>query len=204
MGKRSGTVTGDTRTCILQAARDEFLEFGYEGASLRRICAAAGVTTGAIYFFFSGKEELFRTIVAEAAAPNIAFMKAHYEAERAFQTKSPEENKEADLEAADFLLDSYFQRKRTWDLILRNRQHPVVQTFLDEFVSFSVEHYAQLLALGGLSHPVDRFALHQFVHMQVDTMFTILAQDFTREEMLEHANTAVKMLRGAFYALLDD
>lgn len=44
-----------TRERLLAAAKDEFLKYGYRGASLRRIAAVAGVTTGAIYGCFGSK-----------------------------------------------------------------------------------------------------------------------------------------------------
>ena len=49
-----------TRQRLLRCAKAEFLSRGFEHASLRRICGAAGVTTGAVYFFFQNKEDLFR------------------------------------------------------------------------------------------------------------------------------------------------
>ena len=48
---------------VLEAAREEFLEVGYPKASLRRICAQAGVTTGTIYSRFGGKDELFEAVI---------------------------------------------------------------------------------------------------------------------------------------------
>ena len=48
---------------LLASGKEEFLQNGFRNASLRRICAKAGVTTGALYFFFQNKEELFCTIV---------------------------------------------------------------------------------------------------------------------------------------------
>ena len=48
---------------LLASAKQEFLEKGYQGASLRAICKNAGVTTGALYFFFQDKEDLFAAIV---------------------------------------------------------------------------------------------------------------------------------------------
>ena len=57
----------DTRLAILEAGRKEFLEYGYEGASLRRIAREASVTTGAIYGYFPGKEALFDALTGEAA-----------------------------------------------------------------------------------------------------------------------------------------
>ena len=58
----------DTRQKLISAAKSEFLANGYKGASLRRICANAGVTTGALYFFFKGKEDLFGAIVDKPMA----------------------------------------------------------------------------------------------------------------------------------------
>ena len=52
-----------TRERLLAAAKDEFLKYGYRGASLRRIAAVAGVTTGAIYGCFGSKQELFDALV---------------------------------------------------------------------------------------------------------------------------------------------
>ena len=47
---------------IKQTALDEFFMYGYNKASLRMICSRAGVTTGAMYFYFKNKEALFREI----------------------------------------------------------------------------------------------------------------------------------------------
>ncbi len=54
-----------TRENILNAARKEFLEKGYQGAWLRDIAKNAGVTTGALYGYFKNKEELFAAIVSD-------------------------------------------------------------------------------------------------------------------------------------------
>ena len=50
---------------ILSAAMREFLEKGYQSASLRNIVKTAGVTTGAFYGYFKSKEELFGALVGE-------------------------------------------------------------------------------------------------------------------------------------------
>ena len=48
---------------IQQAALAEFLDKGFQGASLRQIVKNAGVTTGAFYGYFPSKEALFASIV---------------------------------------------------------------------------------------------------------------------------------------------
>ena len=53
---------------IRQCAQEEFGEKGYVAASLRVICSRAGVTTGALYKWYAGKEELFAALVEPAIA----------------------------------------------------------------------------------------------------------------------------------------
>lgn len=48
---------------IAAAAREEFLEKGYTGASLRRIAEKAGVTVGAIQTRYKSKDELFACLL---------------------------------------------------------------------------------------------------------------------------------------------
>jgi len=50
---------------LLSAAREEFLEKGFAKASLSEICKNAGVTTGALYKRYQGKEDLFCALVSE-------------------------------------------------------------------------------------------------------------------------------------------
>lgn len=48
---------------IHKAAKEEFLEKGFKGASLRNIVKTAGMTTGAFYGYYGSKEELFSALV---------------------------------------------------------------------------------------------------------------------------------------------
>ena len=58
-----------TRKDLLAAAKQLFTKRGYDGASVRDIAAAAGVTTGAIFASFSDKADLFNeVIIADYAA----------------------------------------------------------------------------------------------------------------------------------------
>jgi len=52
-----------TRLKVLAAARRLFSEQGYEGATIRDIAAAAGMSTGAVFANFTDKSDLFREIM---------------------------------------------------------------------------------------------------------------------------------------------
>ena len=49
----------DGRAALLEAALEVFADRGYRDASVDEIAERAGYSKGAIYFHFSGKEDLF-------------------------------------------------------------------------------------------------------------------------------------------------
>ena len=55
------------RQAIIDAAKEEFLEKGYENASMRNIASKAGITVGNIYRYFESKEDLNERILAETS-----------------------------------------------------------------------------------------------------------------------------------------
>jgi TetR/AcrR family transcriptional regulator, transcriptional repressor for nem operon len=60
-----------TRERLLQAAYQEVYKSGFQSASLDTILAAAGVTKGALYHHFDGKEALGYAIVEEIIASDV-------------------------------------------------------------------------------------------------------------------------------------
>ena len=63
----------ETRGLVLQSAQREFLDKGYEKASLRSIAQNAGVTTGALYVRFPNKSALFAALVEPVDPSNKEF-----------------------------------------------------------------------------------------------------------------------------------
>ncbi len=55
-----------TRRRLLEAAEDEFAAFGFQGARMRHIAAAAGVQPALIHHYFGDKEGLFRAMLERA------------------------------------------------------------------------------------------------------------------------------------------
>ena len=53
----------DQQAALLDAALAEFAENGYEAASLNRVIAKVGVSKGALYYYFDGKEDLYAEVI---------------------------------------------------------------------------------------------------------------------------------------------
>ncbi len=56
----------DRRTSILDSAATEFGERGFEAASYNRIIERAGLSKGAMYYYFDDKQDLYITVLSDA------------------------------------------------------------------------------------------------------------------------------------------
>ena len=71
--------SADRPTEIVAAAMAIFAEKGFAAARLDDIAARAGVSKGALYLYYETKEDIFRAVVRQAVAPNIAPIRAAIE-----------------------------------------------------------------------------------------------------------------------------
>jgi AcrR family transcriptional regulator len=60
--------SASTRAALVRAARPLFAEKGYAGVGTDEVARAAGVTRGALYHQFAGKEELFAAVFEQVEA----------------------------------------------------------------------------------------------------------------------------------------
>jgi AcrR family transcriptional regulator len=61
--------SADTKTRILDAAEQLFMEHGFEATSLRSLTAAAAVNLAAVNYHFGTKEELFQAVLTRRLDP---------------------------------------------------------------------------------------------------------------------------------------
>lgn len=54
----------DTRDSILRRARDLFARQGYRGTSIRQLTSGLGLTPAALYYHFTGKEDVLAGVLA--------------------------------------------------------------------------------------------------------------------------------------------
>jgi len=70
------------RRGVLDAAAELFVTHGYEGTTLRKIAAAAGIKAGSIYHHFDSKEALFLAVLGDGMKVMVdAFNRASEEAD---------------------------------------------------------------------------------------------------------------------------
>lgn len=74
--KRRAEMVEETRAKLIRAARKAFAAEGYAAASMDGLTAEAGLTRGALYHNFGGKEGLLRAVVDQIDAEMAARLRA--------------------------------------------------------------------------------------------------------------------------------
>ena len=84
------------RKTIFEAAAGVFKDKGYVAASVEDIARTAGINRASVYYYYSGKQDLFRDMVAGAVTGNVLM------AERIAETPDPPDRKLRNLIAGLF------------------------------------------------------------------------------------------------------
>jgi AcrR family transcriptional regulator len=85
-----------TREHLLEAAYVVFVRRGFAAASLDEIAEAAGLSKGALYYNFAGKEDLFLALVEQRLERRAADLTAGLHAARAELRRAAEQGEETD------------------------------------------------------------------------------------------------------------
>lgn len=166
----------DVKTRLIECARAEFLEKGYEKASLRNICKNADVTTGALYFFFKNKAELFEAIVAEKAQRLMKLVERQTAAEISGSAGSAAYQRE---------FNEYLCRNKDEVRILLNGSGGTrYEKFADEFIATTAKgFFAFYDNYGGTAEYRDIMRI--IVSMRVHGYVEILKGDYDMDKMMK-------------------
>jgi len=76
-----------TELKILEAAKQEFIERGFDGARMQKIAERAGINKALLHYYFRSKENLFKGIFREAFGEFIPKIMATFQSNLPFEEK---------------------------------------------------------------------------------------------------------------------
>ena len=197
----------ETKEKLLASAEHEFMEKGYQGASLRNICKNAGVTTGALYFFFKDKDDIFASLVAPVLGSIRTMMEAHMQQELQEvkgELKEGQDDFIDDVYASRRIIHELYQNYDRVQLLLTKSQGSSLAGCIDEFVAFTEKNYRMLAdaqaKVCGVSAP-DDYTIHWMAHMQIDAFVHLLTHEPDEEKAVAHLGDILKYLLAGWYAL---
>ncbi len=171
------------RELLTEAAKKEFLEKGYNGASLRSICAKAGVTTGALYFFFENKEQLFSAIVDEPLAGLKKLLSEHFRQDSEYMSgiASTAEIELDHSSESDMFIDHIYDHRDSFILLLNSSENTVYENCVDEFVEM-LERSVPMMMSGMKGYTHDDYMSHWMAHLTIDAFINVIKHIEDREE----------------------
>lgn len=193
------TINEKLRSDILAESETEFLRNGYQGASVRRISAAAGVSTGAIYTYFPNKSALFDALVA---APSEE-LKQHFidnskQMEQAMAKDITPWREWLDVKP-DWLIDFLYQHYNAFRLLACCANGSRYENYIDSLVELetdaTVSFIGHLHRHGIMSRDIDKELVHITVSTQFAGIFEPIAHDMPKEKALDYVRTL-----GEFYS----
>ena len=176
---------------ILDSARREFLTNGFENASLKTICEGAGVTTGALYKRYKGKEELFCTVVEQTVAD--LYEVAHARGDKDPAAMSDQELIKAwDMDGTDMLwwFRFLYDRRDDFYLLLSCSQGTRYANFPHDWVELLTKATSAYLAeaqrRGLCRNDVEPAELHILLSAFWTTIYEPFIHHFTWEQIEAH------------------
>jgi len=183
---------------ILESAKAEFLDRGFEKASLKDICEKAEVTTGALYKRYSSKEELFCAVVADTVADLKHIMERNHPAD--LSTLSDD-----DLIRAWEMDESYmlwwfrflYERKDGFTLLIkcaegtsyRNFQHD----WVEEMTDATYDYYEEALRRKMTETVISKNELHILLSAFWMTIYEPFIHGYTMEQIEDHSRLVCKL-----------
>ena len=183
---------------ILKSAKDEFMSKGYADASLRTICQNAGVTTGALYKRYSGKEALFEALVASTLQEMEAFV-SRTESYDYEQLNKDQMQAVWDMSAETLknIIEFLYEHYDSFKLLLCYADGSVYSDFLNDFVS---DHTRRTMAFANTAYQkgmtqshMDEDELHMALTAFWSTLFEPIKHDLPKEKALRHCEIVAKL-----------
>lgn len=196
----------ETRDKLIDSARKEFLEKGYNKASLRKICADAGVTTGALYFFFQDKDALFGAIADEPYNELIALLKSHFEADEAI-LEQPYEVEEGDHDAfVEELVHHLYKNYDVFHMLLTRAQGSKYENAVDELADILDRTYVDMTDKMGSHYggKVNKQMVHWLTHMILDAFIHMITHEKDEKKALAHIKRVMNFITSGWVAAAID
>ncbi len=176
---------------ILTSAKKVFLTHGFQNASLKEICEDAGITTGALYKRYKGKEALFNAVVADTIEALDAFVEQRCIVETASLSNDSLEmawhmDEEGMLEYFQFL-NKY---RDGFILLLKCAEGTAYSNFQHDWVEKmtgkTYEYYLEAQKRGLTHTIISSEELHILLTAFWTTIYEPFIHDFTWEQIEAH------------------
>lgn len=183
----------ETHERILPAAKEEFLEKGFEQASMRSIAAKAGMSAAGLYRHFADKEALFAALVE----PAMAACERWYTAHKAWDYEMLEQN---DLDTmwesgadARLITEVVYPHFDAFKLLICKSAGTRYASYLHDLVMLEQEEtlaFMEAARVRGIPvKDIREEEIHLLMSAYVTALFEVVVHDFPQEDAVHYLET---------------
>lgn len=186
---------------IYASAKKEFLEKGFQGASLRNIVKSAGMTTGAFYGYYDSKEKLFDALVSEQYEH---LMDMYVRTQNSFKELEPGAQQEnmgkVGGDCMEQMLDYMYENEDEFRLILTCSEGTRYENMVHEMSEIEVQATHDFVELMRKNGNDIRQIDPKLEHVLVSGMFTAFFELLIHKNDIGEAKTYLGQLREFYTA----
>ena len=176
---------------VMAAARDEFMEFGFEKASMRRVGERCGLTAAGLYRHCRDKEDLFDQLVAPAIERLKSWMDTHLT--KYLTTVRDEGNLKWQDSWIDMMREVVYLHVDDYHLLLTCSSGTKYESFLHDLTQTAQERMLQYLPVlrdkGLTIREISPAALHLLLSAYVTALFEPVIHRYSLEESMKCLET---------------
>lgn len=176
----------DTLNRIIPNAKKEFMEKGFEKASMRNIAASAGITAAGLYRHFRDKEAMFASLVEPAATELMQlYIKMHQDFEALPRGVQLETVFNQDSDAIEQFMAYIYDHFDMFKLIVTCAEGTKYAGYIDELVRIEVESTLKFIEVTGnsviTSGKLSPELLHIISNALLSAIFEVVRHDMPRK-----------------------
>lgn len=180
---------------VINVAKDEFLENGFQNASLRTIASKANTTTGSIYTRFGDKAGLFSAIVEPVATELLDMFCEIQEKFHNFETQAQKEQVgKYSTNSINDILDYMYDNLDKTKLLVMASQGTKFEFFIDKFIDIEVEYTYKYMEVIGCESIKSGKVTEDFVHIITTAYFQSFFEVIRHNMSKEDAKRYIEML----------
>lgn len=184
---------------IVKAAMQEFLEKGYEQASMKAVADAVGMTSAALYRHFASKQDMFAALVQPAIAALEAWKQQHrasWDGAVGNEDISDMWSFENGSNDATLVLDIAYQQPEAFRLLLFKAAGTPYESFLHDMIEMNTDEMMlfqqQCKEQGCQVREVQRDEMHMLITAYCTALLEPLEHGYDREDAMRYLKTMVE------------
>ena len=178
---------------VNQAIKDEFLEKGYEAASIRSIGARAGMTSAGLYRHYEDKAAMFDAIVSPLVSEIRDWTARHIRQKYEMAVRNRKGEGLFGETVMDLIKTVILPRKEEFRLLLNGSKGTKYESFVHDFVKENQKEYMRALQFfrekGYAVRDVSEGEIHMLLSAYLTACFEPIVHEDDDEKILRYLDT---------------